>query len=141
MIEITPNLSIDDSEVLFEYFRASGPGGQNVNKVSTAVHLRFDVHNSPSLTPGVKARLTALAGNRMTADGKLLITARRHRTQAQNREEAIARLVELIRKALVPPKKRKTTRPSTASKQARLKAKKKRGQTKRDRRKVDPDWD
>ena len=130
MIEITPSLQIDERELQIDFIRASGPGGQNVNKVATAVHLRFDV-NASSLPEAVKARLTQLAGNRMTSEGVLLIEAKRFRTQEQNREDAIQRLVELVRKALIPPKPRKRTKPTAASKANRLKAKKIKGDVKR----------
>lgn len=130
MIEITPSLQIDERELQIDFVRASGPGGQNVNKVSTAVQLRFDV-NASALPEEVKGRLTRLAGNRITSDGMLLIEARRFRTQEQNREDAIQRFVELVRKALIPPKPRKRTKPTAASKAKRLKEKKARGNIKR----------
>ena len=118
-------------EALSETFlAASGPGGQNVNKVATAVQLRFDVR-AASLPEEVRTRLIQLAGNRITSEGSLLIEARRFRTQERNREDAIQRLVELVRQALIPPKPRKRTKPSAASKAKRLKAKKLRGGTKR----------
>jgi len=132
-LEITPTLVIDDSELEERFVRASGPGGQNVNKVSTAVQLRFDVERSRALTGEVRARLRALAGSRMTDEGVLLIDAREHRTQGQNREEARDRLAGLIRRALVRPKRRKKTRPGVAAKQRRLDTKKLRAQTKRGR--------
>ena len=130
MIEITPSLQIDERELQLDFVRASGPGGQNVNKVATAAQLRFDV-NASFLPEDVKRRLMRLAGNRMTTEGVLMIEAKRFRTQEQNREDAIQRFVELFRKALVPPKPRKKTKPTAASKAKRLKEKKLRGDTKR----------
>ena len=134
MLEITPSLKIDESELQFDYVRASGPGGQNVNKVATAVQLRFDLKNS-SLPQDVKTRLAHLAGKRMTGDNVLLIEAKRFRTQEQNREDAIQRFVELIRKSLVRPKARRKTKPTKASKESRLKEKKRKGEIKRLRNK------
>ena len=136
MLEVTPELIIEDSEIEERFVRASGPGGQNVNKVATAVELRFDVDRSPKLTPEVRERLRTLAGTRMTSEGVLLIDARRHRTQAQNREDARLRLAELIRQALVKPKRRRKTRPSKASVERRVESKKRRAQTKRRRGRV-----
>lgn len=130
MIEITPSLHIDERELQIDFVRASGPGGQNVNKVATAAQLRFDV-NASSLSEDVRRRLIRLAGNRVTTEGVLLIEAKRFRTQEQNREDAVQRFVELVRKALIPPKPRKQTRPTAASKAKRIKAKKLRGDTKR----------
>src|SRR5437660_7068371 len=132
MIRITDTLSVDDRELEERFVRASGPGGQNVNKVSTAVELRFDVTAS-SLPSDVKARLIALAGNRITGDGVLLIDSREHRTQAQNREAARARLVALLRQAAQRPKKRRPTRPGAAARERRLASKKRRGDVKRQR--------
>jgi ribosome-associated protein len=107
MIEITPSLSIDENELHFEFVRSSGPGGQNVNKVATAVQLRFDIHNSPSLPEAVKARLVNLAGSRVTNDGVLLIDASNNRTQEANRQEAVERLVELVRARRTSPSRAK----------------------------------
>jgi len=129
MIPITQTLSIDERELEERFVRASGPGGQNVNKVATAVELRFDVRAS-ALPQSMKDRLAALAGSRMTADGVLLIDSREHRTQKQNREEARARLLVLLRAAAVKPKRRKATRPKPAAREKRLVAKKKRGEVK-----------
>ena len=134
MIEITPAVKIEDSEITLDYIRASGPGGQNVNKVSTAVQLRFDLRNSPSLPLEVKERLTRLAAGRITDEGFLLIEAKRFRTQEQNRVDAIARLAALIQKSLEVPKKRRATRPTLASKTQRLQTKKKHGEVKKLRR-------
>ncbi len=130
MLEITPSLQIDERELQIDFTRASGPGGQNVNKVATAVQLRFDVKAS-SLPDEVKRRLIHLAGKRMTSEGVLLIEAKRFRTQEQNREDAIQRFVTLVRKALVKPKTRSKTKPTQASREERLKEKKKRGEIKK----------
>src|SRR5215211_4606746 len=136
MIEITPSLQIDERDLQIDFVRASGPGGQNVNKVATAVQLRFDIRSS-SLPEDVKTRLMHLAGNRVTSEGVLLIEAKRFRTQEQNREDAIQRFVELVRKALVRPKPRKKTKPTKAAKEARLQVKKKRGEIKKLRQSTD----
>lgn len=135
-IEITPTLSLEDSEIILDFVRSSGPGGQNVNKVSTAVQLRFDVRNSASLPDDVKERLVRLAGSRMTDEGWLLIDAHRFRTQEQNRADGIERLAGLIRSALFVPKKRRATRPTLASKTRRIESKKQRGETKKLRRSI-----
>jgi ribosome-associated protein len=136
MIEITPSLQIDERELQIDFIRASGPGGQNVNKVATAVQLRFDVHAS-SLPQDVKGRLIQYAGSRITSEGELLIEAKRFRTQEQNREDAIQRFTTLLRKSLVKPKARKKTKPSQASKEERLKEKKRRGEIKKMRKSQD----
>jgi ribosome-associated protein len=141
MIEITPLVKLEQHEVQLEFVRASGPGGQNVNKVATSVQLRFDVRNSPSLQEDVKERLIQLGGSRITDDGVLIIEARRFRTQEQNRLDALRRLTLLIQKALQKPKTRRATRPSPAAKALRIDEKKKRGQIKRTRRVTPHDWE
>src|SRR5918995_6287714 len=123
MIRITSQISIDESELQESFIRASGPGGQHVNKTETAVQLRFDVRRSPSLPNEVAVRLMKLAGSRMTQDGVLIITAQRFRSQEQNRQDALDRLVEMIRRAAVRPTPRRKTRPTLASKQRRLEGK------------------
>jgi ribosome-associated protein len=141
MIEVSSSLKIDESEVQLDFIRASGPGGQNVNKVASSVQLRFDVRNSPSLDLDVKERLIKLAGSRMTDEGILIIEAKRYRTQEQNRFDAIQRLITLIQKALEKPKIRRATRPSLTAKAARVGDKKKHGEIKRTRRLVPKDWE
>jgi ribosome-associated protein len=133
-MRVTDRIAIDERELDERFVRASGPGGQNVNKVSTAVELRFDV-NASSLPPDMKTRLTALAGHRITADGVLLIDSREHRTQAQNREAARARLVALLQHAARRPKSRRPTRPKAGARQKRLDSKRRRGEVKAARRK------
>jgi ribosome-associated protein len=127
MIRIDDRISIDDREISESFIRSSGPGGQNVNKLATAVQLRFDVRHSPSLSHEVRARLERLAGRRLTRDGVLVITAQRHRTQERNRDDALARLIELVRAAAVRPTPRRPTRPTLGSKVRRLEGKKRRG--------------
>jgi ribosome-associated protein len=133
MIVVTPSIAIAESELVESFVRASGPGGQNVNKVSTAVELRFDAAASPSLTNAVRARLAKLAGRRMTASGVLIITAQRHRTQERNRAEARAALIDLLRQAAVAPAKRFKTRPTLAATRRRLEEKARRSAIKRGR--------
>jgi len=133
MLHVTPAIAIEESELSERFVRASGPGGQNVNKVATAVELRFDVARSPSISDDVKDRLRAVAGTRMSAEGVLTIDARRHRTQPQNRADARERLAELVRQALVKPRSRRKTRPTKNSVERRIQSKQKRSQTKRAR--------
>jgi ribosome-associated protein len=134
VIQITPTLAIDENEVETSYVQASGPGGQNVNKVATAVQLRFDAAHSPSLPDDVRQRLLKLAGKRVNKEGVLVIDARKYRTQERNREDALQRLADLIREATHQPKRRRKTRPSREARMRRLEAKKQRGQIKRLRR-------
>ena len=136
MIHITDNISLHESELQLEFIRASGPGGQNINKVSSAVQLRFDAARSPALSDATRTRLKKLSGHRMTADGILIIKAQRYRTQERNREDAIDRLIALIRQAAHRPKQRRRTKPSAAARQKRLAAKRRRGEIKRRRRPV-----
>jgi ribosome-associated protein len=139
MLEITPTLALEEEELSESFVRASGPGGQNVNKVATAVQLRFDLASNQSLSDDIKQRLGKLAGRRLTSEGILVIEARRFRTRERNRQDARDRLAELVRRALEPPKPRKKTRPSRRAKQSRLNDKKLRSKRKEGRRKPSPD--
>ncbi len=131
MIEITPAIKIGEQEIQLDFIRSAGPGGQNVNKVSTAAQLRFNVYASSSLPEEVKQRLVKLAGRRMNSEGILIIEARQYRTQEQNRQAAVQRLVRLIQQAAEPPKPRHKTKPTQASIQRRLEAKRRRSEIKR----------
>lgn len=139
MIQVTPSIAIDESEIEESFVRASGPGGQHVNKVSSAVQLRFDIRRSPSLPNDVAIRLMKLAGNRLTQDGVIVIVAQTQRSQKRNREEALERLLELIRAAAVRPQTRRATKPTKASKEKRLVAKVKRASIKAGRARPDGD--
>ena len=139
-MRVTDSITIDESELTEDFVRASGPGGQNVNKLATAVQLRFDVRRSPSLANDVAVRLMRLAGSRLTKDGVIVITAQSHRTQERNRQDARDRLTELIRQAAVVPRKRRPTKPTKASREQRLESKKRRGNIKGMRRSR-PGWD
>jgi len=141
MIEIRPDIKLDEDELQFIFVRAAGPGGQNVNKVATSVHLLFDVSTSRSVPDEIKPRLIQLGGSRMTDDGVLIIEARRYRTQDQNRTDAVQRLITLIQKAATPESPRFATRPTRSSQRKRVETKKKRGEVKRNRKPSHVDWD
>ena len=130
MIRIDARISIDERELEERFIRASGPGGQNVNKLASAVQLRFDVRGSPNLPADVRSRLERLAGRRLTREGVLVIAAQRHRTQERNRQDALDRLIELIRRAAVAPRPRRATKPSAGARERRLQGKKRRGSIK-----------
>ncbi|TDJ19033.1 MAG: aminoacyl-tRNA hydrolase [Gammaproteobacteria bacterium] len=136
MIHVTNDIALGENEIVEQFIRSSGPGGQNVNKVATAVQLRFDVARSPNLPEPVRERLKRLAGRRLTGDGVLIIDARRYRTREQNRRDALDRLVTLVRKAAIAPTPRKATRPTAASRRRRLEGKQRHGILKRGRRRV-----
>ncbi len=139
MIRVTDQIQIDEGEIEESFIRSSGPGGQNVNKVSSAVQLRFDIRHSPSLPADVRRRAERLAGRRLTNDGVIVLVAQRHRSQERNREDALARLVELLREATIRPKPRTPTRPTLASKRRRLDSKTRRAKVKRHRSVPDED--
>ena len=134
MIPVTAKVALDEREITEFFVRASGPGGQNVNKVASAVQLRFNARRSPSLSADVRSRLERLAGSRLTRDGVIVITAQRHRAQARNREDALARLLDLIRRAAQPPLKRRATKPPAGARERRMESKKRRAGIKRLRR-------
>jgi ribosome-associated protein len=131
VIRVTDQINIDKREIEESFVRASGPGGQNVNKLATAVQLRFDVRGSPSLPAEVRGRLEKLAGARMTREGVLVVAAQRHRTQARNRQDALERLVDLVRRAAIEPRPRRPTRPTAAARERRIEVKKRRAGIKR----------
>lgn len=141
MIFITPTVFIDENELNFDFIRSSGPGGQNINKVATAVQLRFDVRKSSTLSVDIKERLISLAGSRLTENGILIIEAKRFRSQQKNRDDAIQRLVELVKKASIVPRKRKKTKPSVSARASRVFEKKRRGAIKRVRQYNPDEWE
>ena len=133
MIRITPSIALDEREIHETFIRASGPGGQNVNKLATAVQLRFDIHASPALDAETRSRLKRLGGHRVTGEGVIVITAERFRTRERNRADALARLVDLITQAAIRPRTRRPTKPSRSQREARLEAKARRARLKRQR--------
>ena len=137
MIQVNEDIVLDENEIQEEFVRSSGPGGQNVNRVATAVQLRFDIVNSASLSEDVRRRLMRLGGSRVTRDGVLIIDARRFRTQEQNRRDARERLINLVRKAAEKPKPRRRSKPTAASKRKRIEAKRRRSRIKQQRQPVD----
>jgi ribosome-associated protein len=138
MIEISPEIALNDDEISYSFIHASGPGGQNVNKVASAVQLRFNITGSLSLPDAVKDRLVSLGGSRVTDNGEIVITARRFRTQERNKQDALERLVNLIRKASIKPRARRKTKPTARSIERRLQVKQRRKRVKKDRQPVDP---
>ena len=136
MIHISDTITLNENEIQLDFMRSSGPGGQNVNKVSSAVQLRFNVAETSAFPNAVRERLKKIAGKRLTSEGILIIKAQRYRSQEQNRQDAIDRLVEMIQKALQAPKNRRATRPTAASKKRRLSTKRRRGELKRQRKVV-----
>jgi ribosome-associated protein len=130
MLKIAANLELDEREISFKFIRSSGPGGQNVNKVATAVLLRFNINNSPSLSHAIKMRLKRLAGTKVSTDGELAIKATTHRTQERNKQDALDRLYDLLRRASIAPKKRRKTKPTKSSIERRISTKKLRGKSK-----------
>lgn len=141
LIPVTPSIALDERELVFNFIRSAGPGGQNVNKVATAVQLRFDAENSPRLTDAVRRRVLSLAGRRATADGVIVISANRFRTQERNRSDAIDRLVDLVRRAAMVQKRRVPTKPSRSARGKRLESKRRRGDVKNKRGIRSGDWD
>jgi len=141
MLRVTPSLVIDEKDLIYDFIHSSGPGGQNVNKVATAVQLRFDVQHTTSLPEEVKDRLVKLAGSRLTGQGEIIIEAKRYRSQVKNREDATRRLLTLITQASEKPKVRRKTRPSVSAKAARVSEKKRRGVTKKIRKYLPEEWE